>query len=156
MPRHEAGPTNRTWGEWSWRGESCLRSRICFFALQEIKATIYSELIIFRLYEAAARMRGLDFTGKEFQSKVSGNEVDRTNAFLLLIAIVPCFTLHCQKDLRLKLFYRIRVNINTAAMSPPPTRSELFTLFQKWGFPLKTKVSTFVCRGNRHSWNRGN
>jgi len=43
------------------------------------------------------RQNVTDFVGKEFQLKISGNEVYCTNALLLLIKIMPCSQLHCQK-----------------------------------------------------------
>ena len=40
-----------------------------------------------------------DLVGKDFNFKFSGDEVHRTDALLLLIEVMLCIRLHCQKVL---------------------------------------------------------
>jgi hypothetical protein len=50
-----------------------------------------------------------NFLGKQFQSELSSNEVFCTSALLLLIKIMLCSKLQCQKVFELKLFsYKIQ------------------------------------------------
>ena len=107
-----------------------------------------------------------DLYEKSFNSKLYGNEVYCTNASLLLIKIMLCSKLHCQKVFRLKLFsYKIRetssrvnsehfeVRGHNLAWGPGANLETSFTLYtshsKAWGFRMSglgVRVTDFRLR----------
>jgi hypothetical protein len=80
--------------------EGVVPSELCRGGLSACSCTLHTCSRIWITNRGAAP----NFIGKSFDSKLSGDEVYRTNAFLWLMKIMLCSKLHCQKGFDLILF----------------------------------------------------